>query len=94
MAEETILLDIVFDNPGIYLDEIKSTFEGLTRKSVHIVTLAREVKRLGLTRQSICHIVLQHSEIERAAFRMRIELIDPSFFVWPDETGCDRRDSL
>ena len=53
MAEETILLDIVFDNPGIYLDKIKSAFEGLTRESVHIVLLAREVKRLGLTRQSI-----------------------------------------
>ena len=25
---------------------------------------------------------------------MQIELIDPSFFVWLDETGCDRRDSL
>ena len=47
-TEETILLDIVFNNPGIYLDEIKSTFEGLTGKSVHIATLCREVTRLGL----------------------------------------------
>ena len=69
-AEETILLDIVFDNPEIYLDEMKSNFEEWTRKSVHNSTLCREVTRLGLTRQSIHHIVLQRSEIERAAFRI------------------------
>ena len=93
-AEETILLDIVFNNPRIYLDEIKSTFEELTGKSVHNSTLCREVRRLGLTRQSIHRIVLQRSEIERAAFKVQIELMDPSFFVWLDETGCYRRDSL
>ena len=93
-AEETTLLDIVFNNPGIYLDEIKSTFEELTGKSVHNSMLCREVRRLGLTRQSIHRIVLQRSEIERAAFKVQIELMDPSFFVWLDETGCDRRDSL
>ena len=90
-AEETILLDIVFNNPGIYLYEMKSTFEELTGKSVHNSTLCREVRRLGLTRQSIHHIVLQRYEIERAAFKVQIELMDPSFFVWLDETGCDRR---
>ena len=86
-AEETILLDIVFNNPRIYLDEIKSTFEELTGKSVHNSTLCREVRRLGLTRQSIHRIVLQRSETERAAFKVQIELMDPSFFVWLDETG-------
>ena len=29
-AAETVLLNIVFDNPGIYLDEMKGTCEGLT----------------------------------------------------------------
>ena len=87
-AEDNILLDIVFDNPGIYLDEIKSNFEELTGTSVHNSTLCREVTRLGLTRQSIDRIVLQRSEIERAAVRIQIELMYPSFFVWLDKTGC------
>ena len=30
----------ILDNPGIYLDEIKSTFEGLTETSVHIASNA------------------------------------------------------
>ena len=72
-----------------YLDEIKSTFEELTGKSVH--NFCREVRRVELTRQSIHRIVLQRSAIERAAFKVQIELMDPSFFVWLDETGCDRR---
>ena len=90
---EEILLDIVFNNLGIYLNEIKSTFEELTGQSMHNSTLCREVRRLGLTRQSIHRIVLQRSEIERAAFKVQIELMDPSFFVWLDETGWNRRDS-
>ena len=77
-AEETILLDIVFNNLGIYLDEIKITFEELTGKSVHNLMLCREIRRLGLTRQSIHRIVLQHSEKERAAFKVQIELMDPA----------------
>ena len=55
---------------------------------------AGKVRRLGQTRQSIHRIVLQCSETEKAAFRIQIELMDPSFFVWLDETGCDKRDSL
>ena len=93
-TEETILLDIVFNNLVIYLNEIKSTFKGLTGKSMHNSMLCREVRRLGLTRQSIHRIVLQRSETERVAFKVHIELMDPSLFVWLDETGWNRRDSL
>ena len=81
-AGKNILRDIMFNNPRVYLDEIKSTFEELTGKSVHNSSLCREVRRLGLTRQSIHRIVFQHFEIERAAFKVRIELMDPSIFVW------------
>ena len=61
---------------------------------MHIAMLCREVKSLRLTRQSIRRIVLQCCEIERAACRIQIEMMDPSFFLWLDKTGCDRRDSL
>ena len=80
-AEETFLLDIVFDSPGMYLDEMKGIFEELTGKTVHIATLCREVTRLGLTRQSVGSIVLQRSEIGELVFKMKIELMDPLFFV-------------
>ena len=42
--------------------------EGLTGKTVHIATLCREVTRLGLNRQSIRCIILQHSEIGELFF--------------------------
>ena len=44
-TEETIPLDIVLDNPWIYLDEIKSTFEGLTGKSVRIRCISQTSER-------------------------------------------------
>ena len=69
-AKETFLLDIVFDNPGMYLDVMKGIFEELTGKTVHIATLCREVTRLGLTRQSIRSIILQRSEIGELVFKM------------------------
>lgn len=41
--------------------------------------LCKGVKRQGLTRQSICRIVLYCSEVEAPAFNMRIELIYPLY---------------
>ena len=44
-TEETIPLDIVLDNPGVYLDKIRSTFEGFTEKPVRIRCISRTSER-------------------------------------------------
>ena len=61
---------------------------------ISIPTICRGTQRLGLTRRRIQHLVLSRSDAERAAFSVRIEDIDASYFVWLDEMGVDRRDNL
>ena len=92
--EETLVLNVIFENPGIYLDEVQRYLEEKAGVVVSIPTICRTTQRLGLTRRKIRHLVLTRSEAERAAFSVRIEDIDASYFVWLDESGVDRRDSL
>ena len=61
---------------------------------ISIPMLCRSMQRLGLTRRRIRHIVLPWSEAQRAAFSVRIEDTDTSYFVWLNETGVDRRDGM
>ena len=49
---------------------------------------------LGMTRRMIQYQVLSRFDAQRAAFSVRIEDINASYFVWLDKTGVDHRDGL
>ena len=66
--EETLVLNVIFENPGIYLDEVQQYLEEKAGVVVSIPTICRTTQRLGLTRRKIRHLVLTRSEAERAAF--------------------------
>ena len=89
--EQVLLLQIIFDYPGIYLDEIQQRMASCTGKMLHISNICRLVKKMGLTRQRIRHIVIKRSEEDRASFMNLVEEIPASCFIWIDETGSDRR---
>ena len=92
--EETLVLNAIFENPGIYLDEVQWYLEEKAGVVISIPTICRTTQRLGVTRRKIRHLVLSRSEAERAAFSVRIEDIDTSYFVWLDESGVDHRGCL
>ena len=52
-TEQLILFQVLFENPGIYLDEIKEKLVELSGISVVISTICVAVRELGLTRQKI-----------------------------------------
>lgn len=52
-TEQLILLQILFDHPGIYLDEVKEKMQKSTGLSVSISLICVEAKELGLTRQKM-----------------------------------------
>ena len=76
--EKLILLRIVLTHPGIFL----------------LRTILRALKSMGCTRQVICQIPIQRSEMMRAKFMAEISVYDPSMLVWLDESGCDRRNAI
>ena len=66
--EETLILNVIFENLGIYLDEVQTYLEKKPGMVVSIFTIYRTTQRLGLTRRKIRHLVLPWLEAERAAF--------------------------
>ena len=51
--EEVVLIDLVLNNPGIFLHELQYDLTLLTGTSVHCSTICRTLKRLGFSRQKI-----------------------------------------
>ena len=91
-TEQLILLQILFENPGIYLDEIKEKLVELSGISVVVSTICVAVRELGLTRQKIRFIMSRRCEDERAEFLCKVMHIPASMFVFVDETGSNQRD--
>ena len=92
--EQLVLLRIVLENPGIYLQEIKEMCFEIWGVEICVSTICRTLKFMGCSRQKIQHIALQRSDMCRARYMSEISIYDPSMFIWIDETGCDRRNSM
>ena len=92
--EQLLLLRLILQNPGIYLDEIKDRLLTMFGVTVSTATISRTLKYMGCTRQVIKHIPVQRSEELRAKFMAEISVYDPSMLIWVDESGCDRRHSM
>ena len=91
-AEQLILLQILFENPGIYLDEIKEKLQELSGLSVAHSTICVEVHELGLTRQKMSFIMSRQCEDKRAEFLCQVMNVPGRMFVFVDETGSNQRD--
>ena len=80
--------------PGIYLQELQQELYSRTLHLVDASTICRTMHHIGMTRQAIRHIALQHSELKRAEFWYDVAIFDTSMLLWIDETSCDLRNAL
>ena len=92
--EQLLLLKNIIKSPGIYLHELQHVMEEALGVAVSVATICRTLKSMGCTRQVIHHIAIQRSDEIRARYMAEISMYDPSMFVWLDESGCDRRNSM
>ena len=60
--EQLVLLQLVSENPGIFLDELKDKLSGRFGVTVHTSTICRTLQFIGCTRQVIKHIPVQRSD--------------------------------
>ena len=58
---------------------------------VSVASICRTLKFMGCARQVIRNVVIQQDD---AKFMADICIYDTSMFVWVDESGCDRRNSV
>ena len=91
-----ICLGTVIENPGIYLKEIKQKIYEETGTDVAESTLCRFLQNSGFTRQKMVTTAKQRNELLRHEFRYDMTVFKghPELFVFVDETGTDRIDSM
>jgi len=87
--QQLVLLRIVLQNPGLYLNEIQSKPFAVIGQTVSVATICQTLHHMGCTRQALRHISIQRSEEERAKFMAEISIYNPGMIIWLDETGCD-----
>ena len=92
--EQLTLLHLILENHGIYLYEIQTKLESLFGARVSTATICRTLRSMGCSRQVMRRVAIQRSDTLRARFMADVSIYDPKMFVWLDETGCDRRNTL
>ena len=95
-VDKLLILEIVLDKPGVYLREIRYHLMEETGTQVDTSTICRFLKESGFSRQKMVVTAKQRSDTVRATFLMDMTLYagHPELFVFIDETGTDRRDSM
>ena len=92
--EELLVIGIVLKNPTVQLSEICKILANCTNTIVSNATLCRLLKKYVMTRKRIQTIALQRSCQIRSQFMAEVQYFPKEMFVWVDETGSDRRDSM
>lgn len=92
--EQVTVMQSLLNKPSMYLTEVCDELFKATGREVHPSTICRTIHSLGFTRQKLRKVALQQSEEKRGEFLAEMAFLDPSMFVWLDETGSDRRNNI
>ena len=94
--DKLICLELVIDSPGIYLTEIRQKLTEETGTDVNESTICRFLHVSGFSRQKMVTVAIQRSDLLRCEFLVDMSIYQghPELFVFVDETGTDRRDTL
>lgn len=89
-----VIIEAVLERPGIYLHEIRQHLLEETGTDVSLSTICNFLHRNGFTRQKLTGVALERSDTLRAKYMEDVSIFSAEMFVFIDETGSDRRDSL
>ena len=76
------------------MDEIQSVITDQTGCTYHATTIARVLRREGFTYRRIHFRAKQRDDVQRQAFKDRIEGLEAECFIFVDETHCNARTGL
>ena len=91
---EVFILNMVADNPGLYLSEMTRRIHEATNTAVNCSTLCRLLRRNGHTRKKIVQVAKQRRTDFRALYMAHISHYKKEFLVFVDEMGSDKRDGI
>ena len=95
-SDKLVCLEIVIDNPGLYLREIAEKLAEETGTEVDPSTICRFLHKSGFTRQKMIISAKQRNELLRCEYMLDMTVFKghPEFFIFIDETGTDKRDMM
>ena len=88
------VLDLVLNNPGIYLREIQAKIEEEYLLHLDCSTLCKFLHKSGFSHQKLQIVPKQRDEMLRAQYCLDVSFYSQQSLIFIDETGCDRRDIL
>ena len=86
--DEFAMLELVLQRPGIYLHEICKELLDTTGTDTSVTPICKFLKKCGFIRTK-----LQRNE-ERQHFLEEVQMYNVDMFVYVDEIGSDRSDSM
>ena len=91
---QLFILELVVSRPGIYLREIQRDLNNFLMLDVSLATICKFLHRSGFTRQRLRRVAIQQDIFLREQYITDVSVYSPDMFVFIDETGADRRDTL
>ena len=91
---QLLILQIVLENPGMFLHEIQEKLKQFLLLEVSNATIHRCLKANGFTRQTLRTTALQRDEFLRQQFAHDVSVYSPDMLIFIDETGADRRNMI
>ena len=92
-TDELHLLELVIENPGMYLTEIKKKLHA-RGTDVDESTICRFLKESKFSKKKMRLVAIQQSEELRARYLAEVVRYDPSMLIFVDETGSNRKDAM
>ena len=92
--EMLIVIELLSNQPSIYLDEVQEELYNRIGTRVHNSTICRTMQHLGFSRKRLQRVALQCSDELRGQFMAEISQFDPMTFVWVDGSGFNRRNTI
>ena len=91
---ELILLTLVVERPGILLRELQAKLHQIYEIDISLATICQFLRKSGFSRQKMTIIAKQRDEDVRAQFALDVSVYTPEMFIFLDETGADRRNTI
>lgn len=93
-TDEFLILELVAEQPGIYLKELQAEVLKTTGTHISVSTICNFLHKNGFTHRKLTRIAGQQSEFLRTQFMLDISIFSPEMLIFVDESGTDRRDAL
>ena len=91
---QLFILNLVVSNPGIYLREIQAELSEMLMMNISLSSICKLLHKSGFTHQKLHCVALQQDIPLREQFTIDVSHYSPDMFVFIDETGADRRNTL